>query len=91
MRFTREEFEAALATVPEGSLAEDSWLWRVNDWQRINEMGALQAAYLRRWRHYVDLRKLAPQFHDWLLEVFPESEDQRLLQEHTARIRDKTR
>ncbi|HEY0721557.1 MAG TPA: hypothetical protein VGE50_09915 [Gammaproteobacteria bacterium] len=85
MNFTREEFEAALATIPEASLEEYNWLWRVNSWQKVCEQGALQAAYLRRWSRYADMRSLAPQFYDWLLAVFPARYDQKILTEHAAR------
>lgn len=87
MSFTREEFDAAIATIPQSALAEYSWLWRVNDWTKVNEMGALQAAYLRCWSRYADMRSLAPAFYDWLLAAFPASDDQRILEEHAARQR----
>jgi len=82
--FTRKNFEMALASIPEESLRERSWLWRVNDWEKVNERGALQAAFLRRWSIYVDMRALAPEFFDWLLAAFPASEDQRILDEHMS-------
>jgi len=85
--FTRKEFEAAFATIPLKSLEERSWLWRVNSWDLVVEGGALQAAFLRRWSLYADMRKIAPDFYDWLLGVFPASEDPRILAEHAARAR----
>lgn len=87
MNFTRKEFETAFATIPLKSLEERSWLWRVNSWELIVEYGALQAAFLRRWSLYADMRKIAPEFYDWLLGVFPASEDQRILDDHAARAR----
>ena len=85
MKFTRKEFEKALATIPERSLMEQNWLWRVNTWEKVKKDGALQAAYLRRWSVYADMSSLAPEFYNWLLEVFPASEDQRVLNEHAVR------
>jgi hypothetical protein len=85
MNYTREEFEAAIATIPERSLVEQNWLWRVNSWEKVNREGALQAAYLRRWSVYADMRTVAPEFYDWLLAVFPVSQDERVLNEHLTR------
>jgi hypothetical protein len=87
MNYTREEFEAAVATIPQSSLKEHNWLWRVNSWDKVNREGALQAAYLRRWSVYADMRSMAPEFYDWLLKVFPANQDQRVLNEHLARSR----
>lgn len=87
MIFTREAFEAAVATIPEQALKENNWLWRVNTWQKVNEEGALQAAYLRRWSRYADMCSVAPEFYDWLIAVFPASEDQRVLHEYATRAR----
>lgn len=87
MIYTREKFEAAIAAIPERSLKDQSWLWRVNTWEKVNRDGALQAAYLRRWSVYADMRSVAPEFFDWLLAAFPASEDKRVLSEHLARTR----
>ncbi len=85
MTFTKKEFETALATIPEASLTEQNWLGRVNSWEKVKKEGALQAAYLRRWSVYADMRSVAPEFYDWLLSVFPASEDQSVLDAHAAR------
>ncbi|HEY0721556.1 MAG TPA: hypothetical protein VGE50_09910 [Gammaproteobacteria bacterium] len=79
MNFTREEFESALATIPEDSLEDHNWLWRVNDWAKVNKMGARVMAHLRSSSAVDIARPLAPEFYDWLDRVFPVSEDARVL------------
>ncbi|MCA1805822.1 MAG: hypothetical protein LC646_10910 [Xanthomonadaceae bacterium] len=75
MNFTREEFEAAAATIPRDAFMDYNWARRVSTLELIQERGAEVAYHLRNPEPIETARRVAPEFYDWFMAAFPPEGD----------------